>query len=292
MKARKSLGQNFLTDETVSRRIIAAVAPQVSDIIFEIGPGAGALTRLLIEQSGLVVAVELDRRLVEHLQSKLQAANFLLLEADALTVDWAALFADALRRWQSLYPQSAALPRLRVVANLPYYISTPILERLLRQHAALEDLTLMLQEEVVNRIASPPGGREYGYLSLLAQYYATAEKLFTVPPSAFSPVPKVTSAIVRLRFREAPAVSVVSEERFFALLRAAFAQRRKTIFNNLKAAVAALRFAVAPETALAAAQIEARRRAETLTLQEFATLDAALFAPSAPALAGREEIVS
>jgi 16S rRNA (adenine1518-N6/adenine1519-N6)-dimethyltransferase len=277
IKAKKSLGQNFLVDERITKSIVDAVSPKPTDIIFEIGPGTGALTELLLEESGLVVAVEVDRRLIERLRQNFKRRNFLLVEADALQVDWPALLDSSRKRWREIYPEIKAEPRTRVVANLPYYISTPIIERLLALRGHLLDMTLMLQEEVVDRIASRPGCKDYGYLSVLVQYHCQAEKLFSVPPQAFSPIPKVNSAIVNLTFHRQNPISIQDGERFFALIRAAFAQRRKTILNNMKAARAILPFARLPEIALEKCAIDAKRRAETLSLEDFSCLYDALF---------------
>lgn len=277
IRAKKSLGQNFLTDEQVSRRIVETVSPQPSDIVIEIGPGTGALTRILIEQSGYVTAVELDERLIEELRAKILASNLSIIEADALKVDWDQLFDNAVDDWRSISQSRAASPRLRVVANLPYYISTPIIERLVGLRSKLFDMTLMLQKEVVDRLASEPGSRDYGYLSVLVQFYCEATKLFEVPPSAFKPVPKVDSAVLRLTIRDRPAVDVQDEKRFFALVSVAFAQRRKTIMNNLKAAAAAMRFKNPIGQALTQAAVAPERRAETLSIEEFGKLYSALF---------------
>jgi 16S rRNA (adenine1518-N6/adenine1519-N6)-dimethyltransferase len=277
IRAKKSLGQNFLVDAAVSRRIVDAVAPRPGDIIFEIGPGTGALTRLLVERAGLVAAVEIDRRLVNQLVSTTSANNLSIIEADALALDWDSLVEQSISSWHELNKGVASDPRLRVVANLPYYISTPIIERLIALRGRLFDMTLMLQKEVVERIASPPGSREYGYLSVLVQFYCDAEKLFDVAPSAFNPAPKVRSAIVRLALRDRPAVSATDEKRFFSFVGAAFAQRRKTISNNLKAATGTLHFVRPIEAALEASGVKPQRRAETLSLEEFGALYDALF---------------
>lgn len=277
IRAKKSLGQNFLADERVSRRIVESVSPRPSDIIFEIGPGTGALTRLLFERAGYVVAVELDTRLIEVLRRSFDRENLSIIEADALTVDWNSLLDDANARWRMLHVDSQEFPRARVVANLPYYISTPIIERLINFRSRLKDMTLMLQKEVVDRIASSPGSRDYGYLSLLVQFYCEATKLFDVPPSAFSPAPKVHSAVLNLKVRERPAVDVADEKRFITLVSASFAQRRKTIANNLKAAAVALGFNKPIAQALDESGIAPARRAETLTLEEFGALCRALF---------------
>jgi 16S rRNA (adenine1518-N6/adenine1519-N6)-dimethyltransferase len=276
IKAKKSLGQNFLTDSRISRRIVDAVSPRQSDIILEIGPGTGALTRLLVEQSGFVIAVEIDPRLADELRRSVITNKLSIIEADALTVNWDDLISSGIASSKAI--GCAEIERVRVVANLPYYISTPIIERLIRLRSRIFDLTLMLQNEVVERIASQPGSKEYGYLSILVQYHCEATKLFEVPPSAFKPAPKVQSAIVRLAVRDKPAVDVSDEPRFFAMVRSSFAQRRKTILNNLKAASGALSFAQPIESALQAASIDSKRRAETISLEEFEALYHALFA--------------
>jgi 16S rRNA (adenine1518-N6/adenine1519-N6)-dimethyltransferase len=274
--ARKSLGQNFLVDLGVARRIVESVAPTPRDLIVEIGPGTGALTGRLVEACGHLLAVELDRRLIEGLREKFAANRVTIVEADALAVNWEELLDRASTAWRRATGLTGS-PRIRVVANLPYYISTAVIERLMRLGRRLFDMTLMLQSEVVERITSPPGSRDYGYLSVLVQYHCHATKLFAVPPAAFSPRPKVQSAILRLVVREQPAVDVGDEARFFALVRAAFAQRRKTIANNLKAARHTLGIAADAAALLERAGIKPERRAETLSLAEFATLFHALF---------------
>jgi 16S rRNA (adenine1518-N6/adenine1519-N6)-dimethyltransferase len=275
-KANKSLGQNFLTDARVSRRIVDLVSPRQSDLILEIGPGTGALTRLLVERSGQVVAVEIDRRLAEGLRRSIDSDNLSVIEGDALTLNWGEVISSVVAALKARGGGSEQV-RVRVVANLPYYISTAIIERLIQLRGLVFDMTLMLQNEVVERIASGPGGREYGYLSAHVQYHCFATKLFEVPPSAFKPPPKVQSAIIKLVVRDKPAVDVSDESRFLAVIRASFAQRRKTIQNNLKAASSMLSFAQPIETALGVAGVDSRRRAETLSLAEFKALHDALF---------------
>lgn len=274
IKAKKSLGQNFLTDPEIARRIVDNVSPRETDAIVEIGPGTGALTRLLVRGSCSVTAIEIDQHLAEELRRSLKSENLSILHSDALRLDWV----DLINRVKSkhLSAGSDVEPRVRVVANLPYYISTPIIEKLLSVGSRIFDMTLMLQKEVADRITTDPGTRDYGYLSVLVQYRCKASKLFDVPPSAFTPVPKVWSTVIRLSVRESPAVQVENETKFFALVRAAFAQRRKTILNNLKAASGALRFGQPVAQALEASSVTPQRRAETLSIEEFAALFAAL----------------
>ncbi|HZS10346.1 MAG TPA: 16S rRNA (adenine(1518)-N(6)/adenine(1519)-N(6))-dimethyltransferase RsmA [Blastocatellia bacterium] len=261
MPAKRSLGQNFLTGSHYPERIVAAVAARAGETIIEIGPGQGVLTELLLESGAQVVAIELDRELIPHLASRFAShPGFHLIEADALTADLCGIIAPA---------QTA-----RVVANLPYNVATPILQRLIEHRRCLTEMTLMFQREVVERIAARPGGKEYGYLSVLAQFYCETEKLFDVPPGAFRPVPKVMSSVIRLRVRAEPAAPVCDEQYFLAVVSALFAQRRKTILNNLRAARGTLRLGDDRQIAeaLALAGVDARRRAETLTIAEAARL--------------------
>lgn len=261
--AKRRLGQNFLADERVVERIVREVRPRGDETIIEIGPGQGALTSRLVEGAGRLIAVEFDRDLIPLLQEKFAAReNFILNEADALIVDLCAMIAPA--------------TQARVVANLPYYISTAILQRLIEQRACLTEMILMLQREVVERICAQPATSERGFLSVLVEAYCETEMLFDVAPTAFRPVPKVWSTVVRLRMRPQTAISGTDEELLWRTVSAGFAQRRKTIFNNLRNASGELRAQIekagGAEGALESAGIEAKRRAETLTLEEWASL--------------------
>lgn len=261
MKAKRSLGQNFLVDAHYQQRILNAVQPRTGETIIEIGPGHGALTEGLVKSGASVLAVELDQELIPALQHQFAAhANFRLLAADALKVDFCA----------ALAPATSA----RVVANLPYNVSTPIIQHMLEQRQCLRELTVMLQREVVERMTAEPGGKEYGVLSVLVQFYCEAVHLFDVPPGAFRPVPKVWSSVVRLTVQETPVVAVRDEALFIELTKVLFSQRRKTIYNNLRAGRTRLGLAdeAASEAVLTAAQLDPRRRGETLTLAEIATL--------------------
>lgn len=261
VRAKKSLGQNFLEDERVVGRIVEALGPRKDETIIEIGPGRGALTSRLVERTGRLVAIELDRELAALLRESFGAkGNFQLIEGDALSADLCTLVG----------PDRSA----RVVANLPYYISTAILQRLIEQRRCITEMVLMLQREVVERITAPPASSERGYLSVMVEAYASAETLFDVSPVSFRPVPKVWSTVVRLSMRPRMSVEVDDEALFRQLVSAGFAQRRKTILNNLRGAPDALRLRIEDAGGagplLEAARVAPARRAETLTLEEWA----------------------
>ena len=263
MRAKKSLGQNFLVDEGYVRRIVAALGPRADETVVEIGPGQGALTEILAESAGRLVAVEFDRELAPLLSGRFGGReNFKLVQGDALEVDFC----------EAVAPAESA----RVVANLPYNISTAILQRLIAQRRCLTEMVLMLQREVVERITAGPGDAERGYLSVLVEAYCEAETLFDVPLGAFRPVPKVWSTVARLRVREQPRTGGAGEGLLWRVVSAGFAQRRKTINNNLRSAPADLRALVEAAGGaghvLEEAGVEPRRRAETLTLEEWAGL--------------------
>jgi 16S rRNA (adenine1518-N6/adenine1519-N6)-dimethyltransferase len=248
-RAKKSLGQNFLRDEQVVDRIVAALDLDKGDEVVEIGPGQGALTEKLIEHAGRVTAIEFDRDLIESLNERFRdSQTFHLINADVLTFEFADLTG----------PRDTA--KLKLVANLPYNISTPILQRLIDARGHFSRIVLMFQREVVERITAPPGGKERGYLSVLVENAFATEYLFDVPPDAFYPVPKVWSGVVRLT-PQPP--STTDDSSFSSFLSTAFAHKRKTIFNNLKAAYPNV------AQALTAADIDPKRRAETLTLDEW-----------------------
>jgi 16S rRNA (adenine1518-N6/adenine1519-N6)-dimethyltransferase len=261
-RAKKRLGQNFLVDETYARRVVGALAPREGETVVEIGPGRGALTASLLESGARVVAVEFDRDLNALLRERFGGrANFTLVEADALEVDFCS----------AVGPATSA----RVVANLPYNISTAIIQRLSEQRRCVEEMVLMLQREVVERIAAPPGSHERGYLTVLVEAFCDTEPLFDVPPGAFRPVPKVWSTVARLRVRGG-AAAYADEGLFLRVVGAGFAQKRKTILNNLRAAPAELRAlaeaAGGPAALLEAAGVDPQRRAEALTLAEWGAL--------------------
>lgn len=262
----KRLGQNFLTDPRIINRIIDELDPTDAETIIEIGPGRGALTEKLIERAGLLVAIEFDRQLVAVLNERFgKRSNLKLVESDALTTDFCA----------EILPAKSA----RLVANLPYNISTAILQRLIEQRGCLTEMVLMLQREVVDRITAGPGSKERGYLSVLVEAYTQAEKLFDVGPGSFRPAPKVVSSVVRLRFREQLAFDA-DEKLLWLVVSAGFAQRRKTILNNLRSAPPKLGEILknngGASIVLCRAEVDLQRRAETLTLSEWSGITNAL----------------
>ncbi|HEY0426582.1 MAG TPA: 16S rRNA (adenine(1518)-N(6)/adenine(1519)-N(6))-dimethyltransferase RsmA [Pyrinomonadaceae bacterium] len=263
--AKKSFGQNFLIDQNYINKIVSALNPNKDEIIVEIGAGRGALTEKLVESGARVLAIEFDRDLIPVLREKFQSAeNFELIQQDALKIDFGQLIENS--KFQ--IPNSKSL---KLVANLPYYISTAILQKLIEQRAAFSEMILMFQREVVERITARTMSGERGFLTVLVEAYLKSEKLFDVPPGAFRPAPKIWSSIVRLKPKET--VEIEDENLFRELISAGFAQRRKTILNNLKNASQILnKKAFDAETILRLSGIDAKRRAETLTLEEWKKL--------------------
>jgi len=254
---RKRFGQHFLHDQGILRRIVEAIAPKPDDRIVEIGPGEGALTFPLLRAAGHMTAIELDRDLIESLAARARGIGDLnIISADVLTVD----FGNLAGRASGL---SSDTP-LRVVGNLPYNISTPILFHCLDYTDSIRDMHFMLQKEVVDRMAAPPGSKTYGRLSVMLQLRCTVEPLFKVPPGAFRPPPKVDSAIVRLTPLPAHLLPDADAKLIERLVRAAFGQRRKTLGNALRD--------LATAKQIDAAGIDPRARAEQLAPSAFVAL--------------------
>lgn len=261
--AKKSFGQHFLVDQNYIEQIISALNPQTGETIIEIGAGRGALTEKLVESGANVLAIELERNMIAVLQDKFgEKENFRLIETDALTIN----FQDFTKEQRT----NDKGQMTKLVANLPYYISTAILQKLIEQRNCFSEMILMFQREVVQRITAKAGNSERGFLTVLTQAYLETEKLFDVPPNAFRPAPKVWSAVVRLL----PKTSDIENESLFReIVSVGFAQKRKTILNNLKNAPESLREKFGDiSKLLESCRIEPNRRAETLTLKEWQNL--------------------
>ena len=265
---KKSLGQNFIVDPNILSNIVAASDIDKNTNVIEVGPGIGALTEHLARASKEVIAFEIDNRLLPVLADTLSPYdNISVVHSDVLKVNL-----------QEMLPEMIDLDEpLVVVANLPYYITTPIIMHFLETPVRIDGLTIMMQKEVAERITAAPGSKAYGSLSIAIQYYMEAEVAFIVPKTVFIPQPNVDSAIIKLTRRATPSVTVNNEKSFFALVRSAFVQRRKTLWNNLL-----IRYGKEDETrekltqALEAANIDPKRRGETLSLAEFALLSDAI----------------
>ncbi|MBM7557223.1 16S rRNA (adenine(1518)-N(6)/adenine(1519)-N(6))-dimethyltransferase RsmA [Halanaerobacter jeridensis] len=257
LELKKSLGQNFLIDNNILDKIVDLANVNEEDTVIEIGPGIGSLTQKLAEKAAKVVAVEVDQRLEEVLEETLDEYNNIeVVFDDALEVDFDDLVDG----------------EYKIVANLPYYITTPIVMRLLEEGFNVEQIVFMVQREVAERMVADPGGKDYGVLSIGIQFHTTAEILFDVPPDVFIPQPKVHSSVVSLDVLEEAPVEVVSEEFFFKIVNAGFQQRRKTIRNSLSKAANINLSRDLVDEALESVAIDSRRRAEKLSLEQFATL--------------------
>lgn len=266
---KKSLGQNFLIDTNILNRIVDHAELTAESGAIEIGPGIGALTEQLARRSKRLLAFEIDQRLLPILEETLSPyPNTKVINEDILKADVQ----------KAIEEEFAGLSDIMVVANLPYYVTTPIIMKLLEDQLPIRGIVCMLQKEVADRIAAKPGSKNYGSLSIAIQYYTKAETVMIVPKTVFVPQPNVDSAVIRLTKLEEPAVIVKSESFFFQVTRASFAQRRKTILNNLTNQLpnGKQRKEQILE-ALTEAAIEPGRRGETLSLDEFAILSDKLY---------------
>ena len=265
---KKSLGQNFLTEPNILRKIVETAQIDERTNVIEVGPGIGALTEQLAMHAKQVVAFEIDDRLIPVLADTMQPYdNVTIIHQDILKTDLSTAVRETFHE---------ELP-LKVVANLPYYITTPIMMHFLESDLVVDELVVMMQKEVADRISAEPGTKAYGSLSIAVQYYMEASLAFIVPKTVFVPQPNVDSAILKLTRRDTPAVEVTDEKAFFRLTKAAFQQRRKTLWNNLQHS-----YGKDDQTktwlskSLETAGIDPKRRGETLSLQEFAALSNAM----------------
>ena len=255
---RKKYGQNFLVDASMLEKIVETAGIGGDDAVLEIGPGLGAMTQLLAERAGSVTAVEIDKELIPILKETLaDYSNVNIINGDIMKQDLKELCGGG---------------RYKVVANLPYYITTPIVMKLLEENASIESITIMIQKEVAQRMQTGPGSKDYGALSLAVQYYAKPVYVCTVPPECFIPRPGVDSAVVRLEVFDTPPVKVKDPGFMFKLIRAAFNQRRKTLGNAVSGDAALNISRESVQKALTGLGMDEMIRGERLTLEEFARL--------------------
>ncbi|MBM7870633.1 16S rRNA (adenine1518-N6/adenine1519-N6)-dimethyltransferase [Clostridium pascui] len=255
-KFSKSLGQNFLIDDQVLRDIVTGAEVNSDDFIIEIGPGVGTLTKELLQVAKKVCAIELDKDLIPILNEELREfENFQLINKDALKINFDEIIGEE--------------KSVKLVANLPYYVTTPIIAKLLTEGYKFKSLTIMIQKEVAERIDAKPSTKEYGALSLLVQYYCDTELVRKVSPASFIPRPKVDSSVIKLSKLESPRVKVEDEKLFFKIIRASFNMRRKTLWNALKSLGLSKDLL---ENALKECDVDPKRRGETLSIYEFANL--------------------
>ena len=252
-RPKKSFGQHFLHEKRYIESIVSAISPRPNDVVVEIGPGEGALTLPLLAAAGKLTAIELDTDLIPDLKARAATVGELeVIHADVLKVDFTAL------------ARERGVEKLRVAGNLPYYISSPILFHCVEHAGAIEDMHFMLQKEVVDRMAAEPGSKVYGRLSVMLQLVCRIEPLFEVPPGAFRPPPKVDSAVVRMVPLPTERLPQADPARLYAVVKAAFAQRRKTLSNALKQVMDA--------EAIRSADVDPKARAEALSPADFVRL--------------------
>lgn len=260
----KSLGQNFITDKSVIERIVEGADIGAGDLVIEIGPGIGVLTAEAAKACARVVAIEIDKKLIPILSETLQEYdNIRVINQDILKTDLNEII-DAERDAGSF------AGGVKIIGNLPYYITTPIIMGILEKGVAADSITIMMQKEVADRIKAKPGGKIYGAISVAVQYYCTVTQVASVPKEVFIPRPKVDSAVLKLCIREKRPVELIDERIFFACIKAGFGQRRKTLLNSLTGVNGLSRDDI--KSVLGQADIDPVRRAETLSIEEFAAI--------------------
>ena len=268
IQANKSLGQNFLIDENVITTAIEKSNINKDDLVIEIGPGLGTLTKYLLESAGRVVCVELDKRMISILEERFFLyKNLDIINADILKTDLNKIIKDVKEKYN--------LKSAKIVANLPYYITTPIIMQLLENKIDIESITVMIQKEVADRLAEIPGGKNTGAITYTVYYYGEAEKLLEVPNTAFIPEPSVTSEVIKINIRKEPAVKVNNEKEFFKLIKISFLQRRKTLLNSLTNNGVSTKEKLLE--ILKDLKIDEKIRSEKLTIEQFANLSNYLY---------------
>lgn len=269
LRLTKSLGQNFLTDENIVKKIVSAGEVDGRDLVIEVGPGIGSMTCELAERAARVVAVEIDRHLIPALEENLKEyANLKIINKDILETDIKELIENEKR----LNEADGTIEKIKVIANLPYYITTPIIMKFLEENPGIDAMVFMIQKEVAERMAAKPGGKDYGALSVAVQYYSKPETVFSVPPHCFIPQPEVDSAVVRLNIYKEPPVRLAKEKVFFKTVKAAFGQRRKTLVNALTNSGYFAESKEEIKGILKSIGIGENQRGETLSIAQFAEL--------------------
>ena len=264
IRANKSLGQNFLIDENVVEKIIDGSDVNNNDLIIEIGPGLGTLTKFLLEKANKVISIELDKKMIKILEDRFSLYdNFQLLHGDILKVDLSSIIRKE--------KENSNIKQVKIVANLPYYITTPIIMKLLEEELDLNSITVMVQKEVADRLISNPGEKDAGAITYSVYYYATSESILEVPKNSFIPEPEVTSKVIKLILRKTPPVSVKNKEVMFRIIKSSFIQRRKTLLNALTNTKVFLNKEEGIRI-LNKLNLPYDIRAEKLTLQDFANL--------------------
>lgn len=269
IKANKSLGQNFLINQEVVNAILEKSKISKEDLVIEIGPGLGTLTKYLLDRARKVICIELDKKMIKILEDRFSLySNFELLNQDVLKVDLRALIEQE--------KQKKEIKRVKIVANLPYYITTPIIMKLLEEELELESITVMIQKEVADRLIAIPGSKETGAITYSVYYYAQAQGILEVPNSSFIPEPEVTSKVIQLLIRKEPIIKVQSKEVMFRIIKCAFMQRRKTLLNALVNSNVFENKEQGVQT-LETLSINVNSRAENLTLEDYAKITDLLF---------------
>lgn len=264
IRANKSLGQNFLSSEQVVNEIVESSKIDKEDLVIEIGPGLGTLTKYLLEKAGKVIGIELDKKMVEILQDRFKLYNnFELYQQDVLKID--------LKHLIKKEKENTNIKKVKIVANLPYYITTPIIMKLLEEKLDLESITVMIQKEVADRLIAIPGEKETGAITYAVYYYAIAEAILEVPKESFIPEPEVTSKVIKLNIRKEPPIEVQDKELMFKIIKSAFMQRRKTLINALNNAKI-FQNKEEGNQILESLKLDESVRAEKLTLENFADI--------------------